>query len=331
MNAEVKDFIQKCETCRTFDNNQGKEPLQHHEVPPRPWAKLGLDIFTFDQRNYLIVTDYFSNFFEIDALDRMTSHEIIKRLRAQFARHGIPDLCVSDNGPQFVSEEFAKFAQLWEFQHVTSSPHYPQSNGKAEQAVKVAKQILKKAKHAKSDPYLALLDFRNTPTQHVGTSPVMRLMGRRTKTLLPTKGKLLQPKDAPFEKEKIDNAKQKQAEYYNRSAHPLSQLSVGETVRVKTPNRPWEKGTVTEAIPERRSYKVTTEAGANYTRNRKHFRKSNELPVSRDIPCDLPCETNEAKEVAPDVPKPVTDPKNTVTRSGREVKPPVKYNDYVRS
>ncbi|XP_061168813.1 uncharacterized protein K02A2.6-like [Saccostrea echinata] len=230
MNAEVKDFIQKCETCRTFDNNQGKEPLQHHEVPPRPWAKLGLDIFTFDQRNYLIVTDYFSNFFEIDALDRMTSHEIIKRLRAQFMRHGIPDLCVSDNGPQFASKEFAKFAQLWEFQHVTSSPHYPQSNGKAEQAVKVAKQILKKAKHAKSDPYLALLDFRNTPTQHVGTSPVMRLMGRRTKTLLPTKGKLLQPKDAPFEKEKIDNAKQKQAEYYNRSAHPLSQLSVGETV-----------------------------------------------------------------------------------------------------
>ncbi|XP_061180813.1 uncharacterized protein K02A2.6-like [Saccostrea echinata] len=310
MNAEVKDFIQKSETCRTFDNNQGKEPLQHHEVPPRPWAKLGLDIFTFDQRNYLIVTDYFSNFFEIDALDRMTSHEIIKRLRAQFARHGIPDLCVSDNGPQFASEEFAKFAQLWEFQHVTSSPHYPQSNGKAEQAVKVAKQILKKAKHAKSDPYLALLDFRNTPTQHEGTSP---------------------PKDAPFEKEKIDNAKQKQAEYYNRSAHPLSQLSVGETVRVKTPNRPWEKGTVTEAIPERRSYKVTTEAGANYTRNRKHLRKSNELPVSRDIPCDLPCETNEAKEVASDVPKPVTDPKNTVTRSGREVKPPVKYNDYVRS
>lgn len=47
MNAEVKDFIQKCETCRTFDTNQGKEPLKHHEVPPRPWAKLVLDIFTY--------------------------------------------------------------------------------------------------------------------------------------------------------------------------------------------------------------------------------------------------------------------------------------------
>lgn len=77
---------------------------------------------------------------------------------------------MSDNGPEFASEEFADFAHLREFDNITSSPHYPQSNGKAEQAVKVAKQILKKAKHSKSDPYLALLDYRNTPTQHVGTS-----------------------------------------------------------------------------------------------------------------------------------------------------------------
>lgn len=167
----------------------------------------------------------------MDPLDHMTSREVIKRLRAQFARHGIPDLCMSDNGPQFASEEFANFARMWEFEHATSSPHYPQSNGKAEQAVKVAKHILRKAKHAKFDPYLALLDYRNTSTQHVGTSPVMRLMGRRTKTLLPTKGKLLQPKDASFEKEKIDMAKQKQAEYYNSCASIATIISRRDSPR----------------------------------------------------------------------------------------------------
>lgn len=187
MNVEVKDFIEKCETCCTFDSNQGREPLKPHEVPPRPWAKVGLDIFTFDHQNYLIITDYFSNFFEMESLNQLTSREVIRKLRSQFARHGIPDICMSDNGPQFASAEFADFAHLWEFDHITSSPHYPQSNGKAEQAVKVAEQILKKAKHSKSDPYLALLDYRNTPTQHVGTSPAMRLMGRRTKTFLPIK------------------------------------------------------------------------------------------------------------------------------------------------
>ena len=326
MNAEVKDFIQKCETCRTFDTNQGKEPLKHHEVPPRPWAKLGLDISTFDQRNYLIVTDYFSNYFEMDQLDHMTSREVIKRLRAQFARHGIPDICMSDNGPQFASEEFSNFAQKWEFEHITSSPHYPQSNGKAEQAVKVAKQILRKAKHAKSDPYLALLDYRNTPTQHVGSSPVMRLMGRRTKTLLPTKGKLLQPTNATLEKEKIDKAKVKQAVYYNRTAHQLTPLTVGETVRVKTPNRPWEKGTVTNTKLDNRSYEVKTEAGASYIRNRKHLRKTNESPLSSDCPDESP------EEFKPTVMEtnPLKVSQNTTTRSGHEVRPPAKYNDFVK-
>eukprot|EP00105_Crassostrea_gigas_P036724 XP_019920872.1 PREDICTED: uncharacterized protein K02A2.6-like [Crassostrea gigas] len=241
---------------------------------------------------------------------------------------------MSDNGPQFATEEFADLAHLLEFDHITSSPHYPQSKGKAEHAVKIAKQILKKAKHSKSDPYLALLDYRNTPTQHVGTSQAMRLMGRRTKTLLPKKGNLLQPKDATLEKGKIDIAKLKQAEYYNKSAHPLQPLSVGETVRVKTPNRPWEKGTITGSKIETRSYEVKTEAGADYTRNRKHLRKSMEGPVpydKPDVPDDNPnCTSNDNKGANPG-PNTNKDPETITTRSGREVKPPAKYNDIVKS
>lgn len=119
-----------------IDTSQGKEPLKHHEVPTRPWAKLGFDIFTFDQRNYRIVTDYFSNYFEMDQLDHMTSREVIKRLRAQFARHGIQDICMSDNGPQFVSEECSIFAQKWEFEHITSSPITPKAMEKLNKLLK---------------------------------------------------------------------------------------------------------------------------------------------------------------------------------------------------
>jgi transposase InsO family protein len=61
------------------------------------------------------------------------------KLRSHFSRHGIPDIVFSDNGPQFDSSEFRKFASLWEFKHETPSPLYPQSNGKVEQAVKTAK------------------------------------------------------------------------------------------------------------------------------------------------------------------------------------------------
>ena len=115
--------------------------------------------------------DYFSNFWEIDYLTRATSRAVISKFRVHFARYGIPDVLVSDNGPQFSSDEFAEFCKSWEFKHVTSAPTYLQSNGKAEQAVKMAKRLMKCALKADSDPYLALLDFRNTPTQGMDTSP----------------------------------------------------------------------------------------------------------------------------------------------------------------
>ncbi|KAF7641656.1 hypothetical protein LDENG_00275380 [Lucifuga dentata] len=90
--------------------------------------------------------------------------------------------------------EFQRFSRLREFQHKTSSPGYPQSNGKAESAVKTAKRLLLRAKAAGQDPYLALLGHCNTPSQGLETSPVQRLLSRRTRTLLPTKTSLLQPK-----------------------------------------------------------------------------------------------------------------------------------------
>ena len=78
------------------------------------------------------------------------------------ARLGIPDKIVSDNGPQFSSQEFKMFKDWNEFDHVKSSPTYPQSNDKVENAVKIAQRIKLKALDAGSDPYLGLLDFRNT-------------------------------------------------------------------------------------------------------------------------------------------------------------------------
>ena len=61
------------------------------------------------------------------------------------ARHGIPDKIVSDNGPQFSSQEFRMFNDCYEFDHITSFPTYPQSNSKAENAVKTVQRIMLKA------------------------------------------------------------------------------------------------------------------------------------------------------------------------------------------
>ena len=140
------------------------------------------------------MVDDYSNYFEFNVLNETTAAAIITSLKSQFARHGIPEEVRSDNGPQFASTSFEKFAREWEFKHITSSLYYAQSNGKVENSVKTAKKILKKAQADKRDPYLALLAWRNTPTEGLNSSPVQRLMGRRTRTPLPTSANLLKPK-----------------------------------------------------------------------------------------------------------------------------------------
>jgi len=113
-----------------------------HEIPDRPWAKVAVDLFQLGNKDYLVTVDYFSSFFEIDRMYSTTSETVIKKLKGHFARYGIPDKFVSDNGPQFVSEGFGAFAQSYGFRHTCSSPHHHQSNGKVKSAVKQIKKTL---------------------------------------------------------------------------------------------------------------------------------------------------------------------------------------------
>ncbi|XP_046841865.1 uncharacterized protein K02A2.6-like [Xenia sp. Carnegie-2017] len=164
---------------------EAEEPLQSHTVPHRPWSKVGADLFELNGRSYLLMVDYYSGFFEIDYLLNTTSKTVITKMKSQIARYGIFEDLITDNGPQFRSKEFRAFSSQYGFKHTTSSPGYPKSNGMSERAVQTAKAIIKKAKYDNTDPYLGLLNYRNTPRNEIVGSPAQRLMGRRTRTLLP--------------------------------------------------------------------------------------------------------------------------------------------------
>lgn len=289
MSAEIKEYISACEICRELDTtSQAKETLMSHEVPSRPWEKIATDIFTLDGKDYLVTIDYFSNFWEVDRLPNTKAITTILKLKSHFARYGIPDQVMSDNGPQFSSKEFADFARSWDFEHLTSSPGHRKSNGKAESGVKTAKRILRKSIKAGTDPNLAILDYRNTPTQGMTSSPAQRLMSRRTKTLLPTTQSLLLPKNIHLENEKreLRQRQQVQAKYYNRTARDLPSLSEGDVVRMKPfklGDKSCPKAQVTARLDER-SYTVETEDGAVYRRNRQHLRRTSEPPTQPVIP-----------------------------------------------
>jgi len=154
-------------------------------------AKVAIDLFQLRNKDYLVSVDYFSSFFEINQMYSTTSETVIKKLKGHFARYGIPDEFVSDNGPQFVSEEFGAFAQSYGFRHTCSSPQHHQSNGKVESAVKQAKKTLRMSRVNGNDFYLTLLDVRNTPQEGFHSSPAQRMMNRRTRMTLPVSTSLL--------------------------------------------------------------------------------------------------------------------------------------------
>jgi hypothetical protein len=295
-NSELRDYISKCYVCQTYGLKQPKETLKSHDVPTRPWVKIGTDLFCFSGNDYLITVDYYSSFFEIDRLYDTSSKTVISKLKQHFARWGIPETVISDNGPQYSSEQFKNFSRLWNFKHKSSSPGHAQSNGKVENAVKSAKRIMRKAKKSNSDPFIALLNFRNTPQQVTDYSPVQQLINRRTCTLLPKKSSLLESNIPENVQENIQRSKEKQAKYYNRNARFLQELNRGDTVRIapQQENTEWEKGDVKNKHSER-SYEVQ-ENRRFIRRNRKYLRKTKEQFNPYSKPEDTNIKLNDTSE-----------------------------------
>jgi len=85
-----------------------------HEVLQRPWDKVAVDLFSLNQKDYLVTVDYYSGYWELDRLHRTDAETVVKKLKAHFARHGNPCQLVSNNGTQFVADEFQKMTKAWD-------------------------------------------------------------------------------------------------------------------------------------------------------------------------------------------------------------------------
>ena len=122
-------------------------------MPDRPWQRAAADLCERNGSQFLVVVDYYSRFIEMARLSDTKATTVITHLKSIMARHGIFEVLVSDNGPQFNNSEMDRFSAAYGFTHISSSPRYARSNGVAESAVKRFKALIKKNK----DPYLALL------------------------------------------------------------------------------------------------------------------------------------------------------------------------------
>ena len=122
-------MVKKCSTCQQNQRKQQCEPMK-------------------------------ASYWDVEKLYETDSATVTKKLK--MGRMGIPEVMRSDSEPQYSSSSFKNFAEDWRFQHITSSPEYPRSNGLAEKTVQTVKSLLEKVKNDNKDPHLTMLEAKNT-------------------------------------------------------------------------------------------------------------------------------------------------------------------------
>lgn len=132
-----------------------------------------------DGNKYQLVVDYFSKWIEVGKLPlNPSARHIIEHLKNMFSRFSIGECVFTDRDPLYKSAEFEEFAKKHEFSKDFSSARFAQSNRMTERAIQHIKKLIKKCNRDKSDFYLALLDYRNTPLSTDLDSPAKLLLNR---------------------------------------------------------------------------------------------------------------------------------------------------------
>ena len=279
MNEDIETFVKSCKHCQDHLPMNGKEPIIQKKRPERPFQEIAMDFAEHNGSYFLIIVDCFTDWPDIICIgNSMDSKILINKTREHFCRTAVPNIIWSDQGSQFMSQNFQEFMKRWKIKHKTSSPRNPQSNGKIEATVKSMKKIIKSCMNGNkmyADLIVrALLQYRNTPNVRDFLSPAQKLFGHPIQDELPIHKSAFERNEQALQRahnQKKNDEKQKA--YYNSSARELPELQPGEHIAMYNPNKKiWDTyGKITKLINKRR-YEIKLNNGAILQRNRKYLR-----------------------------------------------------------
>jgi len=358
MRSRIEHKCMSCEPCCTVERSGKAEPLIAMPIPSFPYQTIGIDLFTIEAQNFVLVIDYLTKWPVVKWLDHdATSKSVINHLKEIFSDYGLPQCVISDNGPQFSSREFAQFCADRGIEHKTSSPLHPAGNGQVERCVGTVKGMIKKCQECQSDWYLGLTTIRNTPIADGLPSPAELLQGRILRDSLPVEtGKYkVRSYDLEQVRQRLGTIKGKDQHYFH-SGPEKGMLKPGQNVYFKTASGKWVPGVITKLVSDRsyliRSHNSTLEV----RRNRVDIRPTLVDPPVRDrvqsksvdsrqapqsdhqssssvtdpVASHTGVSTNNSRaaQCQPQPANPVTDsPK--LSRSGRVLSKPVWHRDYM--
>ena len=188
---QVETMVKACLPCQSFAGKSTAEPLRPTMMPDRPWQDAHIDLCgPFPSRESLLVCeDACTRWPEVAILRSTTSAAIIGSLRKIFAVHRLPEKVVTNNGANFVSEEFENFLETQGIQHHKVTPYWPQANAEVERFNRIIEKAIRTAhvegKDWRTDMFTFLLNYRATPHAMTGASPALLHLGREIRTKVP--------------------------------------------------------------------------------------------------------------------------------------------------
>ena len=310
MTNDIRSTRERCRDCNRNAPSQAATPPLPSPPPSTPFEAVFADFFTHGGSHYLVAGDRLSGWVEIFSSPVSTNLAgaagLVRHLRSFFATFGVPEELSSDGGPEFTAGQTEAFLRLWGVRLRLSSAYFPQSNGRAEVAVKTAKRLLMSNTSPTGgldhDGFLrAILQLRNTPDPDCNFSPAQIIFGRNLRDTFSFVNKLekfsnpnIRPlwRDAWAAKEQALRTRMtRTTESLSQHSRPLRPLAIGESVFLQNQhgNSPtkWDRsGTVIESL-NHDQYQVKVDGSGRLTlRNRRFLRAF--TPATRDIGMNPP-------------------------------------------
>ena len=167
IDKDSEQFCKKCYGCQLVSKPIAPKPINRTKLPQGPWQDLACDLLgPLPSGDYVfVVVDYFSRYFDIAVMEKVTSVKIIACFEKMFATHGIPISITCGNGPQFKSSEFKECLRVSGIKLHNVTPLWPQANGEVERQNRTLLKRIKIAqaegKNWRSEIYSFLLMYRS--------------------------------------------------------------------------------------------------------------------------------------------------------------------------
>ena len=225
----IEQLVRECETCQSVRNNPSLTLLHLWSWPDAPWKRIHVDFAgPFQGSMFMVIVDAHSKWLEVVPMSTIMTEKTLDVVRSMFARYGLPEQLVSDNGPQFISSEFERFMKENGIKHIRTSPYHPASNGEAERFIQTFKNYLKASKNDSGSLSTKLsrflITYRNTPSSTTGVSPAELFMKRHLRTRLD----LLRPSIQKRVQEKQADQKR-----YHDAHSKYREFDIGQSVLVR--------------------------------------------------------------------------------------------------